>query len=532
MLRIDVKQMRTRRGAGVPGPLLGTVSIMMLAIVPSVAAQESRDPLWTHGLEGSIFATAGVGMSDINYVGTEIGGSDPGSENGKLYGIARNGVPLFESDAPMDWVSSSAAVAPDGSVYTADWSGRIYAYTQDGTLKWTYDESAGDIFLGSPAVAADGSLYLGGIDGFLYALSSGGDVHWIEVGEGSIETAPVLDADGNIYYVESTPATARLIALNPQGTERWTLDLPARDDGISTASAAPAIDFSGTLYVSYEIEFPGTDRAPEGSIIAVTKEGIDHWNFAMDTPVSHTPAVSESGMLYAVTQDGLFLALDDLGFLHWTMHVGPVYFSSPAVGHNGEIYIVAFDDEAGSGSRLLALNEEGELLWQGAIAGIVDASPVINAYGELIVGDYSGTVYAFQADGPLSPRGWAAFRRTAGNTGRQDSLVSPNPFDYYPESSEQGIGWAHTPTIGYYFRPYFPWVYSLYHGWWYSAGFGGTSMWVFDFAPELGWMWTSHSYYPLFWVPTHGAWLEYQKGTVAPRVFENLETGEFVETAG
>jgi outer membrane protein assembly factor BamB len=67
-------------------------------------------------------------------------------------------------------VSSTPAVAADGTLYFGSDDGYVYALNPDGSLKWKY--LIGDAVRSSPAIAADGVMYVGSSDYCLYALWS------------------------------------------------------------------------------------------------------------------------------------------------------------------------------------------------------------------------------------------------------------------------------------------------------------------------------------------------------------------------
>src|SRR5689334_6799083 len=58
--------------------------------------------------------------------------------------------------------SSSPAIAPDGTIYQATWTGKLLAVTPQGTVKWIF--KAGREVKSSPAVGDDGTIYFGSRD--------------------------------------------------------------------------------------------------------------------------------------------------------------------------------------------------------------------------------------------------------------------------------------------------------------------------------------------------------------------------------
>jgi len=75
-----------------------------------------------------------------------------------------------------DWVLSSPAIAPDGTIYVGSEDYYLYALNPDGTLKWKF--GTGDYIDSSPAIAPDGTIYVGSYDYYLYALNPDGTLKW------------------------------------------------------------------------------------------------------------------------------------------------------------------------------------------------------------------------------------------------------------------------------------------------------------------------------------------------------------------
>ena len=65
-------------------------------------------------------------------------------------------------------VSSSPAIAPNGTIYAGSSDNKLYAINPNGTLKWTYTTRGS--MPSSPALASDGTIYVGSEDHKLYAL--------------------------------------------------------------------------------------------------------------------------------------------------------------------------------------------------------------------------------------------------------------------------------------------------------------------------------------------------------------------------
>jgi hypothetical protein len=77
-----------------------------------------------------------------------------------------------------------------------------------------------------------------------------GTVMWRFEAEGSIETSPVLDNNGNIYFIDHK---CNLYSIRPDGTLKWKFNAgkPVSSKewgGESCAQGTPAIGADGTIY--------------------------------------------------------------------------------------------------------------------------------------------------------------------------------------------------------------------------------------------------------------------------------------------
>ncbi len=154
---------------------------------------------------------------------------------------------LYPDNGTVKWqyhtggsVRTSACVADDGTVYVVSVNGVLHALYPNGTLKWQADYIDGGT---SPTIGQDGTIYCGYHK--LYAINPDGSVKWIfNPGEGRNirEGTPCNSADGIIYF--GTYGN-EVIAVNPDGTERWRIILTPYCWSVS----APAIGSDGTVYV-------------------------------------------------------------------------------------------------------------------------------------------------------------------------------------------------------------------------------------------------------------------------------------------
>nr|WP_319374820.1 chitobiase/beta-hexosaminidase C-terminal domain-containing protein [uncultured Methanobacterium sp.] len=150
-------------------------------------------------------------------------------------------------------------IGPDGMLYitgdgTTGSAGHLYAFTRDGSPKWTYtitlDSNESFIMIYSPpVVSSNGTIYFGTETrttdnewtGSLYAINSEGNLLWkYYIGQTEWGNAPSIGADGTIY---TGSLNGNIYALNPNGTPKWTYTTGG------SIYSSPVIDSNGTLYI-------------------------------------------------------------------------------------------------------------------------------------------------------------------------------------------------------------------------------------------------------------------------------------------
>jgi len=204
------------------------------------------------------FNTPAIGTDGTIYVGSTAPSSGIFVHN-VYYALNPNGTKKWQVDDQFPTPSGqgpvpsgSTAIGPDGIIYvptSEPGGGNLVAINPDGTLTQgsmpTFSGAAG-----SPAIGADGTIYDGffGLQfgGSFFAFNSSGSVKWTFNNGGGFGDA-TIGADGTIYaggVIQgslSAPAISNLYALNPDGSQKWSVVGPA---------GAPVIGADGTLYVA------------------------------------------------------------------------------------------------------------------------------------------------------------------------------------------------------------------------------------------------------------------------------------------
>jgi len=228
----------------------------------------------------------------------------------------------------------------------------------------------------SPVIADDGTIYTGPP---LTAIFPNGTLKWKFSGV-IIETAPVLDDNGTIYFGTANDYPERFYALNPNGTEKWNVPF-------GRTEASPVLASDGTII------------APECNahkIVALfPTNGTRKWEFQTNHVIYSSPAIGLDGTIYCGCHDGNIYALYPNGTLRWSFHTDGWVHGSPSIGTDGTVYCGS-DDE-----YLYALNPmNGSVLWQLQI-GQSYASPTIGPDGTLYIGVWQKAFYAINPNGTI-----------------------------------------------------------------------------------------------------------------------------------
>lgn len=348
------------------------------------------DSLWQSGSNGAITSSPAVAGDGTLYIG---------SCDRSLYAVGSDGTRkwTYPTNGLID--TCSPAIADDGTVYVGSNDGRVYAFTPAGALKWTHDFGASSPMSNSPALAPDGTVHIKADDGYLYALNpADGTTKWrYNVGSTLSYGSPSIAPDGTIYQGSENK---NLYAINPNGTLKWTF---AADNDIYTV---PAIDAAGNIYFTV---------LNTGKLFCVSPAGALRWTYSGATlGSSSSTAFSPDGrVVYFGGYDGKLHAVDTAtGAVRWVYALGgEVRASSPAVDANGVIYIGCYD------FNLYAINPNGTLKRTYDTGNWIRSSPVI--FGStLYVGSNDHKLYAFDIGAAAGSGPWPQYRQNSRRLGR------------------------------------------------------------------------------------------------------------------
>jgi large repetitive protein len=296
-------------------------------------------------------------------------------------------------------VNSGIAIGNDGTLYFGSGDFYFNAAFPNGTLKWRYHGDE-DYFCSTPAIADDGTIYVGSWDYYFYAFFPNGTLKWKRNCGSSISYAsPIIGDDGTIYTATINPGN-KIIAINPDGTEKWHY---TTGDFIQSA---PVISLDGSIIFG----------SGDSYVYCLRPNGTVRWQYKTGDEVVGTPSIAEDGTVYIFSWDGYLYALNPLnGTMIWRCQVWGGNSANPSIGPDGTIYV--------AGTHLYAINPNGTRRWTFILDDYNQvrwSSPAISADGIIYFGtcrgnDAGGEFYAVNSDGT------ERWRFSIGNRGFIDS---------------------------------------------------------------------------------------------------------------
>jgi len=215
---------------------------------------------------------------------------------------------------------------------------------------------------------------------YVWAVSSVGEVVWKYKTDSTV-TSGAIGSDGTIYfgtgenhvdpdydnddYDYDAVTRGQFIALNPDGTEKWTFTTNTpRGDFMST----PAISSTGTIYIG------GRDDI----LYAFSPEGANLWRFTAQSYIYSSPAIGADGTIYFGDHYDDLYAINPNGSLKWFAELISSEYASPAIGVDGTIYV------AGYSGNLQAISPfDGSVEWVYRLGTRARSSPAVGSDGTI-----------------------------------------------------------------------------------------------------------------------------------------------------
>ncbi|GAA3638808.1 outer membrane protein assembly factor BamB family protein [Flavivirga jejuensis] len=204
-----------------------------------IAVDEGGNELWRFDTGGDVNSTPAIGSDGRIYVG---------STGDFFYAFNTDGTENWSSEFGS-WTATATAIAPDGTIYfagegnntDASFGGVLIAYNPDGTEQWRVGLTD-KVNQGGPCVAPDGKIYVGGHGNELMAFSQSGSLLWSYPTNGNILSTPAIDNDGNIYLGDDE---GYFYVVDPEGNRKWK----ETKLGVKIWNS-PAIGSNGKIYIA------------------------------------------------------------------------------------------------------------------------------------------------------------------------------------------------------------------------------------------------------------------------------------------
>jgi len=279
----------------------------------------------------------------------------------------------FQADG--DYIPTRPAIAGDGTVYTQDVYGHLYALSSDGGLKWIFNAPG----TGHDAISigGDGTIYIGNTTS-VFALAPNGAVRWrFDQNPGAFTLlGPNVGPDGNIYAVGTQGMG--VFSLTPQGSSRWSLPE----------------NYSRPIVIQQEIAFGPLLQSrlyfhANDHLRGVTLDGSPVFTFVdhLDTSEGiQQPVVAPDGSVYSnlFTYPGPGVVLgkfDSNGNELWhvfdQLSTPTNVVSAPDVGAYGVVY------DGQNLSNLYAINPDGSIRWKYTDAETLFA-PIVSPLNDVV----------------------------------------------------------------------------------------------------------------------------------------------------
>jgi outer membrane protein assembly factor BamB len=312
---------------------------------------EQRMFNWRYKVGGAIQGMPVISADNHIYVG---------ANNARLYDFSGNSAvtPPITAIVPMYMLNVKHT---NLSTYYGPTSATIPA------IYWQAPFVSGNLFV-SPSIAIDSSanMYLGSNDGYLYSLnSSTGATNWLKrvnntnsiafISPNSIYTTPVIGPNGTIYIGSNE---GYLFALTTAGTIKWSYHA-----GYPLQSS-PIMDASGSIYFG-----------AGNNMYAVGDAGIEAYSkwltpFSTNAHVNSSPALGPNGLLYFGSDDGYVYAINSFtGLFVWSYNasttlpagVHPIYTSASV---DASMNVIIGNGSYMNGSLYYLDGLTGALIWQ------------------------------------------------------------------------------------------------------------------------------------------------------------------------
>jgi outer membrane protein assembly factor BamB len=318
-------------------------------------------------------------------------------------------------------------VAADGTVYLATGSGKLYAVTPQGAVRWSFSvqtTGTGPIgFTSTPALAADGTIYTSAAspDNRIYAIHPDGTKRWSLRFGSTTSSSPMVGPDGTVYVDCGAAVLASgVTAIDPlTGVLRWVTypggylqagptlapdgTVYDRGDYVYSLDAAGDVNWSVSMNPNLPPTVAMLDAAGnvyagwERALYSLTPDGTTRWIYNPYTSggslIEANLALGADGSILVPLQNDILYALvavdPSTGSPRWGTYLGRSLSTAPTVDASGWIYYVGDTDQ-----KLYALDGNGTEQWTLALGTPIVSAPVLGGSGLIYLTGTNGKLYA------------------------------------------------------------------------------------------------------------------------------------------
>lgn len=408
-----VRWRRSLEGTPEAGPVAsdGTVVVAAAGALAGFRV-DSGETRWTVAFPGPVVGLASAGGRVVVATDAELAAFSlaDGSERWRHPVDASVATPPTTTDAVT-------AVGLD--------SGDTLAVGADGTTRWRTAVRGTPTF---PPALAHGQVYHGTADHLVAVDAATGDQRWAHGTTFPVATPPVPNADavflgtvdtdpagtpaGTPRPTDVMPLAAALVAVTPDGGERWRITsrgtynfTSGPPEALPLVATAEYVAFGpGETLVAHDAA-TGKRRwsAPVGGVPLAVADGVVTtgttgiaaatgavaWRFRDGGGISKPPAVVGNTVYVGSDDHTLYALAADAGTVEWTARTNGPIRASPAVGDDA-VYVGTME-----GTLYAFDRADGTVLWRTPVGGRLH-SPVL-ADGTVYVGNFSRSVHAVDA---------------------------------------------------------------------------------------------------------------------------------------
>jgi len=265
-----------------------------------------------------------------------------------LDSLARRGL----SASVKRGLSAPAISSIDGTIYIAMTTGELFAFSNDGKLKWTYQVDRSEYpRMSSPVISKDGkTVYIASDDKCLYAITNNGLLKWRYFAERPIVSSPAIDNNDMIVFgtdnADTTPVEQR--------TKTPTL-LPTQQPTVSNSTDAVIVEEA----VSTK---KGVSSNDYGYLIALSEWGTLRWRIKLPAGTVSSPIIDSDNTIIISNNDKNLYAISSEGKVLWKYTTEGHFAtgSSSALSKDGTIYLTTWKVTGGTTSGLFAINANSD----------------------------------------------------------------------------------------------------------------------------------------------------------------------------